>query len=256
MGSSASGTLAASPACREHNRTNWSIVLQDIYQPPNLLQNSKCGPLSLGRKLRKPHSRARTKHGRQERKEKKGGGGQRGGRLEIGKCAPGQERAFSGLASPRSSTLPASLGCQRGIFHLGDPSSDAFGTFTADAVPRTAVSYRCPLGRGSPWERAPPGGPGPGFRLGEREPMLRARGPRHGQHSGHLAKPCPQHWAAPATALTQRFFPKSCRNKTKPIKVPLKRSSFSRGRRRLLAGVRGAERGPSFYSFLIFSGSL
>ncbi|XP_036251440.1 uncharacterized protein LOC118694456 isoform X2 [Molothrus ater] len=82
-GSSASGTPAASPACREHNRTNWSIVLQDIYQPPNLLQNGKRGLLSLGRKLHKPHSRTRTKHGRQERKEKKGGGGQRGGRLEI-----------------------------------------------------------------------------------------------------------------------------------------------------------------------------
>lgn len=91
------------------------------------------------------HSRTRTKHGRRERKEKKGGGGQRGGRLETGKCASGQERAFSGLASPPpSSALPASLSCQRRIFHLGDPCSDAFGTLAAVAVPRTAENDHCP----------------------------------------------------------------------------------------------------------------
>lgn len=127
------------------------------------------------------HSLTRTKHGRRERKEKKGGGGQRGGRLEIGKCAPGQERAFSGLASPPSSALPASLGCQRGIFHLGGSPSDAFGTFAAVAVPLTAVNYHYPLGWGSPWEGAPPGGP---------------EGRDFYWKRAHAPCECPRRWAA------------------------------------------------------------
>lgn len=77
------------------------------------------------------HSRTRTKHGRRERREKKGGGGQRGGRLETGKCAPGQERAFSGLASQP---------CQRSPRH---PRGAGGNCLSGGSFPRRLCHIHC-----------------------------------------------------------------------------------------------------------------
>lgn len=235
------------PACREHNRTNWSIVLQDIYQPPNLLQNSKPGLLSLGRKYaRYTHSRTRTNMaGGKGRRRKEG---ECSGEEDWRQVSAPQGRSVPFQASPPplpALSLPASAA--RGVsFHLGDSSSDATGTWAAVAEPRTAVGHHCPQDGGP---RGKAGAPGREFC------WKGASARRQWQRSGHPGPAVPPALGSASHCSDARFFPlKSCRNKTKTIKVPLKRSSFSRNRCRLLAGARGA--GPSFYSFLIFSGSL
>lgn len=157
------------------------------------------------------HSRTRANHGRQERREKKGGGGQRRGRLETGKCAPGQERAFSGLfsrpcqRSPRHPRVTGGNFLSRGSFkrrlcHIHCCCLTPHGReFPArlPAPPTTAGERWSPRGsvcrRGSPAGRLLPGKTR-GF-CWERGPrsvhaatlVLRARG----QRFGHLAEAVP-----------------------------------------------------------------